>query len=468
MSIQRTKIICTIGPATASFEMLEELYHAGMNMVRLNMSHSDHASALKIINWIKTLNRKVDHPIPILLDTQGPEIRTGDLEQPMTLNAGEIVTLTVRDSALVETKSIKVNYDEIVDVVEVGRIVTVDNGLLNFEVLEKADNQLTCLVVDGGMLGSRKHVNLPGVRVNLPAITKKDREDITFGINNEVDFIALSFVRSPDDVTELREFLGAKRNTIKIIAKIEDQEGVTNIHDIARLSDGVMVARGDLGIETELADLPNVQRRIVHSAAQWGRRCIVATHLLESMIEHPIPTRAEVTDVANAIYEGVDAVMLSGETSVGNHPVRCVEQLRAIGERAERYPGLGYEKDLIVDNDKQHVAVHAVALAEALQADGIVVITRRGYVADFVTNARPMRVPIFAFTNHSQTRRRLSLNRAVFAFRTAFSSDPEKTLQRAFDVLRERQKMPENAKLVVISDVLADKASDAIQIRRLS
>ena len=468
MSIQRTKIICTIGPATASFEMLEELYHAGMNMVRLNMSHSDHASALKIINWIKTLNRKVDHPIPILLDTQGPEIRTGDLEQPMTLNAGEIVTLTVRDSALVETKSIKVNYDEIVDVVEVGRIVTVDNGLLNFEVLEKADNQLTCLVVDGGMLGSRKHVNLPGVRVNLPAITKKDREDITFGINNEVDFIALSFVRSPDDVTELREFLGAKRNTIKIIAKIEDQEGVTNIHDIARLSDGVMVARGDLGIETELADLPNVQRRIVHSAAQWGRRCIVATHLLESMIEHPIPTRAEVTDVANAIYEGVDAVMLSGETSVGNHPVRCVEQLRAIGERAERYPGLGYEQDLIVDNDKQHVAVHAVALAEALQADGIVVITRRGYVADFVTNARPMRVPIFAFTNHSQTRRRLSLNRAVFAFRTAFSSDPEKTLQRAFDVLRERQKMPENAKLVVISDVLADKASDAIQIRRLS
>ena len=468
MSIQRTKIICTIGPATASFEMLEELYHAGMNMVRLNMSHSDHASALKIINWIKTLNRKVDHPIPILLDTQGPEIRTGDLEQPMTLNAGEIVTLTVRDSALVETKSIKVNYDEIVDVVEVGRIVTVDNGLLNFEVLEKADNQLTCLVVDGGMLGSRKHVNLPGVRVNLPAITKKDREDITFGINNEVDFIALSFVRSPDDVTELREFLGAKRNTIKIIAKIEDQECVTNIHDIARLSDGVMVARGDLGIETELADLPNVQRRIVHSAAQWGRRCIVATHLLESMIEHPIPTRAEVTDVANAIYEGVDAVMLSGETSVGNHPVRCVEQLRAIGERAERYPGLGYEKDLIVDNDKQHVAVHAVALAEALQADGIVVITRRGYVADFVTNARPMRVPIFAFTNHSQTRRRLSLNRAVFAFRTAFSSDPEKTLQRAFDVLRERQKMPENAKLVVISDVLADKASDAIQIRRLS
>lgn len=467
MSIHRTKIVCTIGPATSSYEMLSRLYEAGMNVVRLNMSHSDHASALQIINWIKTLNRKIEHPIPILLDTQGPEIRTGVLDQPMELNPGEIVTLTVRDADLVETKSIKVNYDEIVNVVDVGRIVTVDNGLLNFEVLEKDENQLKCRVVDGGTLGSRKHVNLPGVRVNLPAITKKDREDINFGVENEVDFIALSFVRSPDDVTELREFLGDKQSTIKIIAKIEDQEGVTHIHDIARLSDGVMVARGDLGIETDIADLPNVQRRIVHSASQWGRRCIVATHLLESMIDNPIPTRAEVTDVANAIYEGVDAVMLSGETSVGKHPVRCVEQLRAIAEKAERYPGLGYEKDLIVTDDKQHVAVHAVALAESIHAEGIVVITRRGFVADFVTNAHPLRVPIYAFTNHSQTRRRLCLNRAVYAYRTAFSSDPEKTLQRAFDVLRDRVGMKEDAKLVVISDVLADKASDAIQIRRL-
>ncbi len=466
-SIRRTKIVCTIGPATASYPVLEQLYHAGMNVVRLNMSHSDHASALKIINWIKTLNRKIEHPIPILLDTQGPEIRTGVLEQPMDLTKGEIVTLTVRDADLVETKSIKVNYDEIVDVVDVGRIVTVDNGLLNFEVLEKSDNLLTCRVVDGGTLGSRKHVNLPGVRVNLPAITKKDRADIEFGVANDVDFIALSFVRSPDDIVELREFLGPKRNTIKIVAKIEDQEGVTHIHDIARLADGVMVARGDLGIETDIADLPNVQRRIVHSSAQWGKRCIVATHLLESMIDNPIPTRAEVTDVANAIYEGVDAVMLSGETSVGNYPVRCVEQLSAIAQKTERFPGLGYEKDLIASDDKQHVAIHAVALAESLQAEGIVVITRRGIMADFVTNARPLKVPIYAFTNHSQTRRRLSLNRSVYAFRTAFSTDPEKTLQRAFDVLRRRDGLSEDAKLVVISDVLADQKSDAIQIRHL-
>ena len=463
---RRTKIICTIGPATASFDGLKALFEAGMNVVRINMSHSDHANAAKIINWIKTLNRQVDYPVPILLDTQGPEIRTGVLENPMELSPGDVVTLSVRDGDLIEQRSIHVNYTELVDVVEVGRIITVDNGLMNFKVLQKKDHQLTCEVIDGGTLGSRKHVNLPGVRVNLPAITAKDREDITFGMENDVDFIALSFVRSPDDVKELKQFLGSKRQSIKIVAKIEDQEGVNNIHQIVAAADGVMVARGDLGIETDIADLPNVQRRIVHACAHQGKRCIVATHLLESMIDNPIPTRAEVTDVANAIYEGVDAVMLSGETSVGQYPTRCVEQLSNIANRTERFPGLGYEKALEIDGDKQHVAVHAVALAEAVEAAGIIVITRRGITADYVTAARPQHVPIFAFTNDSQTRRRLAMNRSVYAHRIAFSSDPEKTLQRAFEVLK-KEGVALDAKLVLISDVLADQPTEAIQIRRL-
>ena len=463
---RRTKIICTIGPATASFEGLKALYEAGMDIVRINMSHSDHESAAKIINWIKTLNRQVNYPVPVLLDTQGPEIRTGVLETPMELNSGDVVALSVRDGDLVEQRSIHVNYTELVDVVEVGRIITVDNGLMNFRVLQKKDHQLTCEVIDGGTLGSRKHVNLPGVRVNLPAITSKDRDDIAFGMANDVDFIALSFVRSPDDVVELQQLLGRKRQSTKIVAKIEDQEGVSNIHQIVAVADGVMVARGDLGIETDIADLPNVQRRIVHACARQGKRCIVATHLLESMIDNPIPTRAEVTDVANAIYEGVDAVMLSGETSVGQYPSRCVEQLSNIADRTERFPGLGYEKALEIEGDKQHVAVHAVALAESVEAAGIIVITRRGIVADYVTAARPQHVPIFAFTNDSQTRRRLALNRSVYAHRIAFSSDPEKTLQRAFDVLK-KEGFALDAKLVLISDVLADQPTEAIQIRRL-
>jgi pyruvate kinase len=466
MRRRRTKIICTIGPATANYPMLEQLQAAGMNIVRLNMSHADHASALEIINWIRTLNRKVKYPVAILLDTQGPEIRTGEINEPMDLSTGDVVTISVLPED-VERSSIHVNYRELVDVLEVGNRMTVDNGLLNFEVLEKKGQQLVCRVIDGGVLRSKSHVNLPGVRVNLPSITPKDRRDVEFGIENDVDFIALSFVRSAEDVNELRGILGAKAKNIKIIAKIEDQEGVTHVHDIVRAADAVMVARGDLGIETNIADLPNVQRRIVHSSAKWGKRSIVATHLLESMIENPIPTRAEVTDVANAIYEGVDAIMLSGETSIGKHPVRCVEQLDDIARQSERWPGLGYEKELVANTDKQHIANNAVALAEDIHAKGIVVITRRGITADLVTSARPRSVPIYAFTNHSQTRRRMSLNRSVFGHRMQFSSDPETTLQRALTILREREGFESGDKVVVISDVLAEKNSDAIQLRHL-
>ncbi|MCZ6711443.1 MAG: pyruvate kinase [Gammaproteobacteria bacterium] len=466
MSTRRTKIICTIGPATASFPKLEGLHAAGMNIVRLNMSHADHASAKKIINWIKTLNRKVRSPVAMMLDTRGPEIRTGEINEPMDLNTGDVIRVSVLPDD-VERSSIHIDYRELVDVLQIGDPITVDNGLINFEVLEKDGSSLVCRVLDGGLLGSKRHVNLPGVRVNLPAITARDRRDIEFGVEHDVDFIALSFVRSASDVRELREFLGAKAKNIKIIAKIEDQEGVTNVHEIVRAADGVMVARGDLGIETNIADLPNVQRRIVHSCAKWGKRSIVATHLLESMIENPMPTRAEVTDVANAIYEGVDGIMLSGETSVGKHPIRCVEQLDEIAKASERWPGLGYEKELVASSDKQHIANNAVALAEDINAKGIVVITRRGITADLVTSARPRTVPIFAFTNHSQTRRRLGLNRAVFSHRIHFSSEPEKTLQRALRILREREGMERNDKVVVISDVLAEKNSDAIQLRYL-
>ena len=265
----------------------------------------------------------------------------------------------------------------------------------------------------------------------------------------------------------MKELLGQKAPAISIIAKIEDQEGVRNIESITELADGVMVARGDLGIETNISELPNVQREIVRRCGIQGRRSIVATHLLESMIDNPIPTRAEVTDVANAIYEGVDAIMLSGETSVGKYPQRCVEQLDAIARSSERFPGLGFERDLIAQNDKQHVAAAAVSLAEAIHAAGILVITRRGIMADLVTNCRPSTVPIYAFTNIGHTRRRLMLNRSVYSFRIRFSKEPEKTLQTAFRLLQEKAGLAESDKVVVISDVLAQQRFDAIQIRYL-
>ena len=254
---------------------------------------------------------------------------------------------------------------------------------------------------------------------------------------------------------------------MKVVAKIENQEGVRNAESIAAAADGVMVARGDLGIETDIASLPIVQRRLMEICARLGKRCVVATHLLESMIESPMPTRAEVTDVANAVYEGADAIMLSGETSVGAYPVRCVRQLAAIAEASERQRGFALHDSLEINTDKQHLATAAAGLADAIGAAGIVVITRRGITVDLVTSCHPARVPIFAFTNVSQTRRRLMLNRGVFAHRTAFSSDPEKTIQTALKVLRDREGLAPADKVVVLSDVLAESAVDAIQLRRV-
>ena len=474
---RHTKIICTIGPATDSFEAIERLYAAGMSVIRLNMSHASQDQAASIIHWAKTLNRKVKYPVPIMLDTQGPEIRTAAVPAPLQLRAGQTVYLDVEapvgEEPVDAAKNVRpdaaptilVNYPDLPAAVPVGGRVQLDNGLMNVDVVAKHGQRLECRVVDGGALGSRKHVNLPGVAVNLPSITAKDRADIAFGVEQEIDFVALSFVRTPEDVAELRELLGPKGGrTVKVLAKIENQEGVRHAEWIAQAADGVMVARGDLGIETNFAALPIVQRRLTAMCAKLGKRCIVATHLMESMVENPIPTRAEVTDVANAVYEGVDAVMLSGETSVGAYPVRCVEQLAKIAEASERQSGFALHEALAIDTDKQHLASSAAHLADVIGAAGIVVVTRRGVTADSVTNCRP-KVPVFAFTNLSQTRRRLMLNRGVFAHRTAFSSDPEKTLQTAFRVLRERENIPPDARVVVISDVLAESTVDAIQLR---
>ena len=466
--MRKTKIICTIGPVTDSFPMLEKLATAGMDVVRLNMSHGTHEVASRVIKAIRTLNRKMPSPIAILLDTQGPEIRTGDLVNDLELRNGSRITISVRDKVDVEKSSFHINYEDMLNTVDVGDRITVDNGIINLEVLAKNENgTLDCKVIDGGILKSKRHVNLPGIRVNIPAITKKDRVDIQFAMEQQVDFIALSFVREADDIRKLKVLLGDKAGKIKIIAKIEDQSGVSNLEEILEESDGIMVARGDLGVEINIAELPNVQRGIVKRCAERGKRVIVATHLLESMIKNPIPTRAEVTDVANAIYEEVDAVMLSGETTVGKYPIRCVEQLVEIAEATESFPGLGFTNDLVTPSDKQSLAVTAVRLAESMDAQGIVVITRRGYMADYVTNCHPQKTRIYAFTNDSQTRRRLILNRNLTPFRTAFSSDPEKTLRTAFDSLKQRAGLAQGDKVVVISDVLGGSGIEAIQIRHL-
>lgn len=466
--MRKTKIICTIGPATSNPEMLEAMYDAGMNIIRLNMSHATHKWADRMIDHIVELNKKTTYPVGILLDTQGPEIRTSVLENDLNLTPGDEISISVRDGVDVEESSFRINYDDLIDAVKVGDKITVDNGLINLEVLEKNPPIMRCKVIDGGVLGSKKHVNLPGIRVNLPSITPKDREDILFAMEREMDFIALSFVREAKDVLELRELMQeanpVKAKTMKVISKIEDQQGLNNLEEIIQVSDGIMVARGDLGVEIELAELPNVQRRIVRLCAEYGRRVIVATHLLESMIENPIPTRAEVTDVANAVYEEADAVMLSGETTVGKHPVRCVKFMNDIALATERKRGLRFTENLIKDSDKEHLAANAAELADDMRVKGIVVVTHQGIMANYVTNAHPG-TPIYAFTNIGVTRRLMTLNRNLYPFKIEFKEDPELTLAQAFNMLKEKAGFETGDTVVVISDVLIDKDSVGIQVR---
>ena len=468
MKYKRTKIICTIGPSTESFSSIKKLHEAGMNVARLNMSHSDHKNAKKIIDRIKKLNQSIETPVGILLDTQGPEIRTGDTSQVVNLEPGQLVSFTIRDEVDVETTSIRVHYDELIQSVNVGTLISLDNGLLNFKVLNKSKNELECKVLDGGKLGSKRHVNLPGIRINLPSVTEKDKRDIAFGIKEDVDFIALSFVRNASDIDDLKGILKNKTETVKIISKIEDREGLSNIEEICEVSDSVMVARGDLGIETDLANLPNIQRKIMSNCAKYGVRSIVATHLLESMIDNPTPTRAEVTDVANAIYEGADAVMLSGETTIGKYPIESVKFISRIAKQTEKYRTLGYESKLISKTDWQHLGVAAKDIAESIKADGIIAITRSGQTAEIVANAKPFMIPIFAFSNNKKTIKQLSLTGSVHAYKSSMHSDHEKNLQSIMKILKKELSPTRELKFVVISGILSENSADAIEVRSLS
>ena len=467
MLVTKTKIIATIGPSTNKYNDLKDLHSAGMNVARINMSHASHADAISIIESIQKLNKiqsDLFGPIGILLDTQGPEIRTGINHSDIDLQTGDVVNLTIRDDVDVETSSIKINYKGLIRSVDKGSKISIDNGLLNFQVLAKDKENLKCKVLDGGTLGSKRHVNLPGVRVDLPSITKKDRKDITFAIKHNVSFIALSFVRSAKDVVTLRSILKRKKSQIKIIAKIENQEGLDNIHEITQAADMVMVARGDLGIETDLADLPNIQRRIMYASAKWGRRSIVATHLLESMINNPTPTRAEVTDVANAIYEGSDAVMLSGETSIGKYPIQCIKMIKKIASKTEHFRTLGYEKFLQDNSDWQNIAKGARDLASRVNADAIVIITRSGQTANVVSNTKPFRMPIFAFTNNKDTFHQLSLVGGMQPRFIKSITNQSRTISRIKSILNSEKKAKKSLKFVLIAGIYSASHTDSIQI----
>ena len=460
-----TKIICTIGPASESIVILRELAAAGMNVARLNFSHGTHKSHKQIIEKIRELNKQRKFPISILLDTQGPEIRTGD--QEIQLVPGKRVT--VNTPPIEEKKgSLYINYPYLTDDLEIGNNIAIDGGLMCLEVIVKNKNSLECEVIHGGCVKRHRHVNLPGTIVKLPGITDTDKEDILFGIEQNVDIIALSFVRNAETIREVRDLLGERVEQIKLIAKIENQEGVERLVEIVKEADGIMVARGDLGIEVEMEEVPPIQRRIAYLCAKYGKRLIVATQMLESMIENPVPTRAEVTDVANAVFEQADAIMLSGETSVGRYPVSSVKTLAKIARRTEDFPGVNFTVNLLKNKNGQHIAESAIQIATNLKIRAVVVITRTGRGAGYLSNLRPHKINIYSFTDSPSVLSSMTLYRGVVPFLMEFHENPEGSIQNALTFLHEKEGFEAKEKVVVLANILTGEGfSTSLQIRSI-
>ena len=411
--MRRTKIVCTMGPNENDYELLLKLAKT-MDVARFNFSHGNHEEHLSRLEMLRKARKEVGRPIAALLDTKGPEIRTGVLEggNKITLQEGDEITLTTEE--VVGTKQkIYINYEHLHEDVKPGNVILIDDGLIGLEVLSVNGQEIHCKVTNGGELGERKGVNVPNVPIQLPSITEKDIEDIRFGISEEFDFIAASFVRSADAIRQIRALLDEAGSQMKIIAKIESQEGLDNLDSIIDEADGIMVARGDLGVEVEARRLPHLQKEIIEKCNFHGKLVITATQMLDSMIRNPRPTRAEVTDVANAVENGTDAVMLSGETANGKYPVEAAETMASIVEYSEQFLDYKQFKTRLVERTVYEsignaVCAASVTTAHELHAKAIVAPTLTGITASMIAKYRP-RTHIFALSPSQVTTRQMML-----------------------------------------------------------
>ena len=464
---RHTKVIATVGPSTESRERLGQIILQGVDVIRLNMAHGTGEWVTSLVKRIREVSTEVQRHVAVMMDVKGPEIRTGVVPEPIELKTGELFeffTTTPRDGV----RCVGVNYPGLPADVSVGATVLVDSGLIRLQVLEKDATHVRCRVITPGKLGSRRHINLPGVDVNLPSLTEKDERDIRVGVAAGIDFVALSFVRKAEDILTLRSFLDGLGSKARIIAKIEDQGGLRNLEAIVQAVDAVMVARGDLGIEIEYHTLPLVQTRIVDMCLTEGKPVIIATHLLESMISVPMPTRAEISDISNAVRERADCVMLSGETTTGLYPLECIDVMKNILKTIEPTEKRPMNELIHLTEPKAKMLRSAALLAQELGNSGIVVFTRSGFLAYTLAALRAVGVPIFAFTDDEALFRQLLLPWGVEPFLMPFCDDPEQTILNAMDYLKRRGWCDAGSWLVVITNALAhDKIIDTIQVRQI-
>lgn len=453
--MKKTKIVCTMGPNTNDENIMRKLVQNGMDIARFNFSHGDHEEQKMRMDMLKRIREEEKKPVAILLDTKGPEIRTGVLKdgKKVQLSAGEVFTLCTEDIVGDETKA-SITYPGLVADVQIGSTILIDDGLIELKVKEKRDTEIVCTIINGGELGERKGVNVPNVPVRLPAITDKDRDDLKFGVEQEVDFIAASFVRNAECILEIKAFLkecGA--SYIPVIAKIENAEGIKNIDEIIRCADGIMVARGDLGVEIPAEEVPYLQKMMIQKCNDNYKPVITATQMLDSMIRNPRPTRAEVTDVANAVYDGTDAVMLSGETAQGKYPIEALQMMVHIVENTEEH--LDYE--LILKKAGEHrmksassALGHAtVTTANNLSAKCIITPTVSGATARVVSKFKPQ-MDIIGISPNEATLRRMQIYWGVRPLKSIEVRTTEDICNSAIDLICAKQ-IAETGDVVILT-----------------
>lgn len=452
--MRKTKIICTLGPASDSPEMIRQLMLSGMNGARFNFSHATHEYAKEKLAVVKQLRQELKLPVATILDTKGPEIRIGTFKNhKVELKEGQLFTLTTEEVEGTENQ-VSITYKDLPKDIEEGRTVLLDDGLIEMKVMTKTETTIVCRVENGGMISDRKGINVPGTKLSMPFISERDRSDIIFGIEEGFDCIAASFTRNAEDILAVRKILDEHDcHSINIIAKIENAEGVENIDQILRVVDGIMVARGDMGVEIPLEDVPILQKKLIKKAYLAGKQVITATQMLDSMIKNPRPTRAESTDVANAIYDGTSAIMLSGETAAGSYPVEALKTMVRIAERTEEaidYIHRFQSRESIANFDVTNAISHATCTtAHDLGASAIITVTMSGVTARQLSKFRPAS-PIVACTNRETVYHQLSLSWGVIPMQIETETDSESLFEHAVEAAQ-RAGLVHSGDLVVIT-----------------
>ena len=457
--MKKTKIVCTMGPNTDNREIMKELALNGMDVARFNFSHGDHAEHKHRLEILESVREELGIPIASLLDTKGPEIRTGKLKdgKKVTLKEGDLYTLTTEEIVGDETRGY-INYAGLAEDVKPGDRILIDDGLIELHVREVNGTDIVCRIENGGELGEKKGVNVPGVRVKLPALTDKDKEDIRFGVDAGFDFVAASFVRNADAIREIREILDEKGSAMQIIAKIENEEGIENIDSIIEASDGIMVARGDMGVEIPAEKVPYIPKMIIRKCNLACKVVITATQMLDSMIRNPRPTRAEVSDVANAVYEGTDAVMLSGETAMGSYPIEAVRMMSQIAEESEKYLDyMFYQRRKVsaenLRNISNTVCYSSVATASDLEAPVIVAPSVSGFTTRMLSKWRPKAL-IAGLSPSMTVVRQMQLYWGVKPFHAKRAESTDALLFASVELLKEKGIVKEGEIVVATAGVV--------------